>query len=97
MAGRNTSLTGGSASGKGGKTKSGGGGRKTGGKGDTISDDSPSHTGHVTERESGHPLIHLVKEEENRLWMAGNATLAHLTLSCELPSSSFYQSFTSSL
>ena len=28
------------------------------------------------------PLVELVKEENDRLWMAGNTTLAHLTLSC---------------
>ena len=33
---------------------------------------------------SREPLVELVTEEGGRLWMRGNSTLAHLTLSCEL-------------
>ena len=30
----------------------------------------------------GHPLLQLVTEEDGQMWMSGNSSLAHLTLSC---------------
>ena len=33
--------------------------------------------------DGGEPLLELVEEEGGRLWLQGNTTLAHLTLSCE--------------
>ena len=62
--------------GKGGKQ---GGGRKggSGGKGDERED-----SGQVAAAGPREPLIEMVSEEAGQLWIHGNTTLAHLTLSC---------------
>ena len=41
------------------------------------------------------PLLDLVTEEDGQLWMSGNSSLAHLTLSCN--TSSFTVSVTTAL
>jgi hypothetical protein len=82
-----------SAAGKAGKGGKGGG--KKGGKTEVGIEEPPtgSQVGVAGGRDQ--PLLDLVTEEDGQLWMSGNSSLAHLTLSCN--TSSFAVSVTTAL
>ena len=82
-----------SAAGKAGKGVKGGG--KKGVKTEVGVEEPPTGSQVGMAGRSDQPLLDLVTEGDGQLWMSGNSSLAHLTLSCN--TSSFAVSVTTAL